>query len=94
MADLGEIIEHPDDVVLRALDQGGGIYHPGGSTRMGKSQRDGVVDADLRTFRVPNLRVVSTSVFPFGGGANPTMMLMMASLRAAEHIAGSLKHTT
>lgn len=91
LTNLGEIIEHPRHVTLRALEKSGGIYHPGGSTRMGRSPRDGVVDVDLRTFRVPNLRVVSTSAFPSGGSANPTMMLMMASLRAAESIEASVK---
>jgi choline dehydrogenase-like flavoprotein len=45
------------------------------------------VDGDLRTFRVPNLSVVSTSCFPTGGGANPTFMLMAFALRAADWIA-------
>lgn len=71
-----------------ALAAGGGIYHPGGSVRMGADPASGVVDADLKTFRIPNLTVLSTAVFPTGGGANPTMMLMMAALRAADHLAG------
>jgi choline dehydrogenase-like flavoprotein len=71
----------------RALALGGGIYHPGGSVRMGTDVSRGVVDGELRTFRVQNLSVVSTATFPTGGGANPTMMLMMAALRAADRIA-------
>lgn len=73
-----------------AIAAGGGIYHPGGSTRMGTDPSSGVVDTELRTFRIPNLTVVSTAVFPTGGGANPTMMLMMAALRAADRIARQL----
>lgn len=69
------------------LAEGGGIYHPGGSVRMGTDATRGVVDADLRTFRVPNVSVLSTATFPTGGGANPTMMLMMAALRAADRLA-------
>lgn len=68
------------------LTRGGGVYHPGGSTRMAHHARDGVVDADLRTFALPNLRVLSTSVFPTGGGANPTMMLMMLALRCVDQV--------
>lgn len=71
----------------RALAQGGGIYHPGGSVRMGVDAGRSVVDGQLRTFRVPNISVVSTATFPRGGGANPTMMLMMAALRTADRIA-------
>lgn len=71
----------------RALAQGGGKNHPGGSVRMGRDAGRGVVDGEMRTFRVPNLSVVSTATFPAGGGANPTMMLMMAALRTADRIA-------
>jgi choline dehydrogenase-like flavoprotein len=53
---------------------------------MGTGPGDGVVDTDLRTFRVPNISVVSTSVFPTIGGANPTMTLMLAALRAADRL--------
>jgi choline dehydrogenase-like flavoprotein len=81
---LAEIEPAPFDSLRDALGGYGGIYHPGGSTRMGANPKRGVVDKDLRTFRVPNLSVVATSVFPTGGGANPTMMLMMAALRAAD----------
>ena len=63
------------------------VFHPGGTTRMGRSVSTGVVDGDLRTFRVPNLSVVSTSAFPSGGGANPTFMLMAFALRAAGRLA-------
>jgi hypothetical protein len=72
------------------LFQSGGVFHPGGSTRLGRSAREGVVDRDLRAFGLPNLTVVSTSVFPTGGGANPTMMLILASLRAADRIGSSI----
>ena len=84
---LGRIrLNLPNDLKGR-LAEGGGIYHPGGSVRMGAGATRGVVDADLRTFRVPNVSVLSTATFPTGGGANPTMMLMMAALRAADRIA-------
>jgi choline dehydrogenase-like flavoprotein len=79
-------IELNNDDVRSALVQGGGIFHPGGTVRMGTDVSRGVVDSELRTFRVPNLSVVSTATFPTGGGSNPTMMLMMAALRAADRI--------
>lgn len=69
------------------LRQSGGVYHPGGSTRLGSSNREGVVDRNLQTFAIPNLSVVATSVFPTGGGANPTMMLVLAALRVADRMA-------
>src|SRR5207237_8497799 len=67
-----------------------GIYHPGGSTPMALSATGGVVDARLRVFGVENLTAVSTSVFPTGGGSNPTMMLMMFALRCVDDISARL----
>jgi len=88
---LGRIQPNSGDEVRRKLAEGGGIYHPGGTVRMGSDVKRGVVDSDLRTFRVPNISVVSTATFPTGGGANPTMMLMMAALRNADRIARQLR---
>ncbi len=62
------------------------IYHPGGTTRMGSNPRTAIVDADLTTFSVRNLSVASTSVFPSGASANPTLMLMAFGLRLADHL--------
>jgi choline dehydrogenase-like flavoprotein len=64
----------------------GDVYHPGGSTRMGTDGHSAVVDFNLRTFAIPNLWVASTSVFPSGASANPTLMLMLFTMRLAEHL--------
>jgi 2-polyprenyl-6-methoxyphenol hydroxylase-like FAD-dependent oxidoreductase len=69
------------------LSHGGDIYHPGGSTRMGTDHRSAVVDENLRTFAVSNLWVLSTSVFPSGASANPTLMLMLFAMRLADKLA-------
>jgi choline dehydrogenase-like flavoprotein len=87
LARLATIELRLDDDLKSVLTQGGGIFHPGGSARMGTNASRGVVDRELRTFGVPNLSIVSTATFPTGGGANPTMMLMMAALRTADRIA-------
>ncbi len=71
------------------LARGGGIYHPTGSTRLGRSADQGVVDRDLRLFAVPNVQLLSTSVFPTGGGANPTMMLLLLAARCVAGAATS-----
>jgi choline dehydrogenase-like flavoprotein len=72
----------------RSLDEGsyGDVYHPGGCTRMGTNPRCAVVDANLRTFEIENLSIASTSVFPSGGGENPTLMLMLLTLKLADHL--------
>jgi choline dehydrogenase-like flavoprotein len=53
---------------------------------MGHSAANGIVDRDLRVFGVPNLRVLSTAVFPTGGSANPTMMLILMAFRCARQL--------
>jgi choline dehydrogenase-like flavoprotein len=86
LSHLADIEVWPIESVRQGLVQGGGIYHPGGSIKMGQDTKSGVVDSDLKAFRVPNLSVLSTAVFPTGGGANPTMMLLMAALRLGDKL--------
>ena len=88
---LGAVRPTPRDVWQPRLQSDSDVFHPGGTTRMGKSRATGVVDGELRAFRVPNLTVVSTSSFPTGGGANPTFMLMAFALRAANRIASEVR---
>lgn len=89
LARLGVIRRKPAGEAEAVMARSDGVFHPGGSTRMGRTPSDGVLDSGLRTFRVPNLSVAATSAFPTGGGANPTMMLMMASLRLADRLAAA-----
>lgn len=70
--------------------QGHGACHPMGTTRMGWSPGQGVVNPDCRVHSVPNLYVASSSVFPTGGYANPTFTVVALSLRLADHIKGLL----
>jgi choline dehydrogenase-like flavoprotein len=46
-----------------------------------------VVDRDLRVFAVPNLWICSTSTFPSGASANPTLTLMALALRLGDRLA-------
>lgn len=62
------------------------IFHPGGTTRMGTDMSDSVVDDKLRVFGTDNLYVLSTSVFPSGASANPTMTLLLLGLRLAQQL--------
>jgi len=72
------------DHVWKNLDDSGGIYHPTGSTRMASHAEDGVVDRDLNIFGFDNIQLLSTSVLRTGGGANPTMMLLLLALRCVD----------
>jgi choline dehydrogenase-like flavoprotein len=76
---------HLDEKMLLSL-RAGDVYHPAGSTRMGMNSREAVVDSDLRVFKLPNLWVASTSTFPSLGTANPTLTLMLLTLRLGDHL--------
>jgi choline dehydrogenase-like flavoprotein len=91
LASLGTLTPTPEDVWQGRLFEGADIFHPGGSIRMGTGPLNGVVDRDLRTFRVGNLYVVSTATFPSGGSANPSFMLMAFALRAADRVVSELR---
>ncbi|MDM0112747.1 GMC oxidoreductase [Variovorax sp. J22R133] len=84
LAHLAHWVRRPSGDAEMDLAKGGGIYHPTGSTRMGATACKGVVDCDLRVHAVPNVQLLSTSVLPTGGGANPTMTLMLLAMRCVE----------
>jgi choline dehydrogenase-like flavoprotein len=66
------------------------IYHPAGTTRMAADVRDGVVDPSLRVYGTANCYVVSSSVFPSMGAANPTFTVMALGLRLIAYLTRSL----
>jgi choline dehydrogenase-like flavoprotein len=57
-----------------------------GGCRMAEDERSGVVDANLRSFAVPNLFVVDGSVCPTQGSANPALTIMALAARAADYL--------
>ena len=62
--------------------------HPSGTTRMGSDPRTSVVGSDLDCHHIPNLSIVSASVFPTAGVSNPTLTLMQLALRRADKFLG------
>jgi choline dehydrogenase-like flavoprotein len=60
--------------------------HLVGGCRMSESQDSGVVDADLRSFAVPNLYISDGSVLPTQGAANPALTIMALAARCADHL--------
>jgi choline dehydrogenase-like flavoprotein len=60
--------------------------HLVGGARMAAREEDGVVDADLRTFAVPNLYVTDGSVLPTQGAANPALTIWALAARAADRL--------
>jgi choline dehydrogenase-like flavoprotein len=60
--------------------------HLVGGCRMAAKQEDGVVDANLRTFAVPNLFITDGSVMPTQGSANPALTIMALAARCADYL--------
>jgi choline dehydrogenase-like flavoprotein len=58
--------------------------HLVGGARMAARPEDGVVDASLRTFAVPNLYITDGSVLPTQGAVNPALTIMALAARAAD----------
>jgi len=81
------VLSEDDDVPgLDQSEETGGNHHMG-TTRMGISRADGVVDQDCRLFDVANLYVAGSSVFRTSGHANPTLTIVQLALRLADHLA-------
>jgi choline dehydrogenase-like flavoprotein len=61
-------------------------WHHLGTTRMGRTPQQGVVDRDCRVFGIRNLFVAGSSVFPTATGCAPTFTIVALALRLADHI--------
>jgi len=66
----------------------GGGFHQVGTTRMSKAPEHGVVNEHLGVHGVPNLHVVSSSVFVTSGQANSTFMVVVFAIRLIDHLYG------
>lgn len=58
-----------------------------GTCRMGSDPRTGVVDADGRSWDIPNLWICDGSLFPTCGGVNPSLTIQALACRAGARIA-------
>ncbi|WP_022719860.1 GMC family oxidoreductase [Rhodopseudomonas sp. B29] len=60
--------------------------HLNGTARMGDDPRRSVVDADCRSWDIPNLWICDGSVFPTVGGVNPSLTIQAIACRTADRI--------
>jgi choline dehydrogenase-like flavoprotein len=58
--------------------------HTIGTCRMGDDPTDAVVDADGRSFDIPNLYISDNSTFPSALAVNPALTIMALALRTAD----------
>jgi len=66
-----------------------GGHHHMGTTRMGQSSADGVVNSNGQAFGLNNLFVTGSSVFSTSGHANPTFTIVQLALRLADQLSNS-----
>jgi hypothetical protein len=60
--------------------------HQMGTTRMSSDPRYGVVDENCQVHGIRNLYIIGSSVFPTCGGRNPTLTIVLLSLRLGEFL--------
>jgi len=69
------------------------LGHHIGTTRMSRGPADGVVDPHCRVHEMENLFIASSSVFPTGSQANPTLTIVALAIRLADHLRGRSEAT-
>lgn len=89
------LIDHALGFMHRALQAAGAkdiwvqeddTCHLNGTARMGDDPRTSVVDADCRSWDIPNLWICDGSVFPTVGGVNPSLTIQAIACRTADRI--------
>jgi choline dehydrogenase-like flavoprotein len=98
---LGEARDHLIGMLDRAglrprlthwhVEDVGVAHHYGGSCRMHRSPKFGMLNALGRLHAVPNVVVADSSAFTTGPEKNPVLTAMTLSARASEHLALDLK---
>ena len=68
------------------FDQDDDTNHLYGTARMGDDPRNSVVNADCRSWDIPNLWICDGSVFPTTGGVNPSLTIQAIACRTGDRI--------
>ncbi len=87
---ITDILHAADAQDVLTIDR---FAHLIGGARMGTSPADSVVDANQRTWAVPNLFIADGSVCPTQGAANPALTIMALASRLAERMASGAAMT-
>lgn len=64
----------------------GGGHHHMGTTRMGETPENAVVDKNCKVFGTENLFIAGSSIFPTSGAVNPTINMLALGFRLAAHL--------
>ena len=90
-----KLIDHSLDFMTQALQaidatdiwrQTDDTCHMNGTVRMGDDPHTSEVDADCRSWDIPNLWICDGSVFPTVGGVNPSLTIQAIACRTADRI--------
>jgi choline dehydrogenase-like flavoprotein len=68
-------------------------YHQSGGALMGTSDRNGVVNQNLKVFGTENLYVAGSSTFRTGSGANSVFTALAFATRLAQHLTSNHEPT-
>ena len=80
-------LEFDEELLVERLSRSAPVGgHHIGTTRMALSSSGGVVDTNCAIFDFPNVCIASSSVFPTGSHANPTLTIVAVALRLASHL--------
>jgi len=78
--------EHLQAAGGRDLWHESGTAHLAGTCRMGDSPETSVVNADGRSWDIPNLWICDGSLFPTSGGVNPSLTIQALACRIGDRI--------
>ena len=79
-------IGRPQSIIYPLGTKLPGGHHHMGTTRMGETSSNAVVDKNCKVFDVDNFYVAGGSVFPTSGGVNPTLNMLALSQRLVDYI--------
>jgi choline dehydrogenase-like flavoprotein len=89
---LGYLEYLHDDPIGAIREQVFGGCHQAGTTRMSARPEDGVLDPNLALHGFEDLFVASSSAFVTSSQANSTLMILVLTLRLADHLHRTLLH--
>lgn len=87
----GKVLFGADTDGAAAIGTGGEVIHEVGTTRMGSSPRDSVVNQYGQSWSVPNLYIADGGVFASSSHKNPTLTILALAWRSSAHLADQLK---